>query len=87
LWTRPRLKELEQENANVEHRRHLPQNLVRHGPHRTRRMILPHTLFRRQIPEYMSLLMINPTHAQVLAHLTCAKGVVFQQPARPELIP
>jgi hypothetical protein len=29
-----------------------------------------------------SLLMIDSTHAQVLAHPACAKGVIFQQPAR-----
>jgi hypothetical protein len=43
--------------------RHLGQHLVHHDPDRPQRMILPHPCFRRQVTEYLTLLLVRSSHA------------------------
>ena len=52
----------------VEQRRHRIQNLVRHRPHRTQWMILPHPLLWRQVTEHIRLLMIDSSHDSFLTN-------------------
>src|SRR5437879_3215203 len=50
-------------NRDVKAPRHLGQHLVHHDPDRPQRMILPHPCFRRQVTEYLTLLLVRSSHA------------------------
>jgi hypothetical protein len=69
----------------VKQRRHPLQNFICHRTHRTHRtqwMVLPNTLFRRQVTEHIGLLMIDSTHTLVLTEYAVELKLLFQHTAR-----
>src|SRR5262249_7134784 len=63
----------------IQSSRELTENFVHHRPDSAQRMVFAYPCLRRQITEYMTLVLIFSAHA-FLYHTRRRSGVVFQQP-------